>query len=105
MDLVITTGDSADNAQRNETEWVVRLLEGGPLDPNSGVSGTCGVDPAEAPRYTGVSDADDFVTGTTEFYDPDAPTGLWAGVAPVPGPARPRPGAVPDGRPRRFRAT
>ena len=41
--LTITTGDSADNQQINETKWVVRLLEGGRLDPNSGVeSGICG---------------------------------------------------------------
>ncbi|MEA2241595.1 MAG: hypothetical protein QOD24_1151 [Solirubrobacteraceae bacterium] len=41
--LTITTGDSADNQQINETRWVVQLLEGGRLDPNSGVEGgACG---------------------------------------------------------------
>src|SRR6185436_3764136 len=38
MDLALTTGDSIDNQERNETQWVVRLLEGGSLDPNSGSS-------------------------------------------------------------------
>ena len=37
--LTITTGDSADNQQVNEVGWVVRLLEGGRVDPNSGVEG------------------------------------------------------------------
>ena len=41
--LTITTGDSADNQQSNETQWVVALLEGGRVDPNSGVEGgACG---------------------------------------------------------------
>jgi len=43
MDLAILTGDQADNQQLNETDWVVTLLEGGQLDPNSGV------DPASCP--------------------------------------------------------
>ena len=56
--LTITTGDSADNQQINETKWVVRLLEGGRLNPNSGVeSAVCGALAAapkgEAARYTG----------------------------------------------------
>lgn len=55
--LSITTGDSADNQQINETKWVVRLLEGGRLNPNSGVAGgVCGALAAapagEARRYT-----------------------------------------------------
>ncbi len=37
MDFTIDTGDSADNQQLNETEWVRTLLEGGTLNPNSGV--------------------------------------------------------------------
>lgn len=86
MDLVITTGDSADSQQRNETKWVVRLLEGGTLNPNSGSSraldylacplGTGG--PAEAARYTGVQDYDDYVD-SPGFYDPDRPSGQFAG--------------------------
>jgi hypothetical protein len=67
MDLAITTGDSADSQQRNETAWVVRLLDGGALDPNSGSSnpadyalcppGTPGT--VEAAKYTGVQDFND----------------------------------------------
>jgi metallophosphoesterase (TIGR03767 family) len=85
MDLVITTGDSADSQQRNETKWVVRLLEGGTLDPNSGSKnpldylacpiGTGGT--AEAARYTGVQDYDDYLE-SPGFYDPDQPFGPWA---------------------------
>ena len=54
------------------------LLEGGPVNPNSGVDnagcppGTPGAD--EAARYTGVQDKDDVVEGP-QFYDPDDPTG------------------------------
>jgi 3',5'-cyclic AMP phosphodiesterase CpdA len=83
MALAVTTGDSADNKQLNETEWVVRLLEGGPLDPNSGsgnpahysgcLTGT--PDPAEAPRYTGVQDYEDYGQPDGEYYDPDQPFG------------------------------
>jgi metallophosphoesterase (TIGR03767 family) len=83
MKLAVVTGDSADNQQRNETEWVVRLLEGGRLDPNSGSAsladythcpaGTPG--PAEAARYTGVQDYDDYSSPDPDYYDPDRPIG------------------------------
>ena len=85
--LTITTGDSADNQQVNETGWVVRLLEGGRLDPNSGVEGSlCGglVPPGEAARYTGVQDDHD-VPDSERFYDPDRPTGPFAGWPQYPG--------------------
>ncbi|HEX6389415.1 MAG TPA: TIGR03767 family metallophosphoesterase [Solirubrobacteraceae bacterium] len=85
MDFVITTGDSADSQQRNETRWVVRLLEGGALNPNSGSPnaldylacpvGTGGT--AEAAKYTGVQDYDDSLE-SPGFYDPDQPFGPWA---------------------------
>ena len=81
MGFAITTGDSADNQQLNETQWVLRLLEGGTLDPNSGSAdpaayagcppGTPG--PAEAARYTGVQDYSDYAE-SPEFYDPNQPT-------------------------------
>ncbi len=95
--LSITTGDSADNQQINETSWVVRLLEGGRLDPNSGVEGgICGAlagpvgrtsseaNPSarvapngEAARYTGVQDDSD-VLESGRFYDPNRPSGAFA---------------------------
>ncbi len=87
----VLTGDQADNAQFNETEWVVRLLEGGTLDPNSGSRDvendydafcqsqvTAGaLDPAEAPNYTGVQDYDDYFKSPV-FYDPEEPLGIYA---------------------------
>jgi hypothetical protein len=94
MDLAITTGDSADSQQRNETAWVVRLLDGGVLDPNSGSSnpadyaqcppGTPGT--TEASKYTGVQDYDDYVEGTDpDFYDPDDPRGAFSNWPLYPG--------------------
>ncbi len=62
----VMTGDLADNMQRNETEWVVKLIEGGTLDPNSGSADLArsACPPAHAlddPRnYTGVQDYDDY---------------------------------------------
>jgi metallophosphoesterase (TIGR03767 family) len=89
MALTITTGDSADNQQINETKWVVRLLEGGRLDPNSGVeSNLCGALSAapkgEAARYTGVQDDDD-VLESGRFYDPDRPSGAFRAFPRYPG--------------------
>ncbi len=95
MTYAIDTGDSADSQQLNETQWVRELLEGGPLDPNSGVDPAtpgattgpngapnllCGPSvigsvpgAAEAATYTGVQDTDD--TGmASNYYDPDLPT-------------------------------
>jgi metallophosphoesterase (TIGR03767 family) len=86
MDFTIDTGDSADSQQLNETLWVRTLLEGGNLNPNSGVSKSTYSHPlcpnlfvpgaTEAARYTGVQDYDDYLEGTyPEFYDPDSPAG------------------------------
>ena len=85
--LTITTGDSADNQQINETKWVVRLLEGGQLNPNSGVEGSpCAltVPPGEAARYTGVQDDGD-VLESGRFYDPNRPSGAFAAWPSYPG--------------------
>jgi 3',5'-cyclic AMP phosphodiesterase CpdA len=86
--LTITTGDSADNQQINEVKWVVRLLEGGSLNPNSGVEGgVCGAltaPPGEAARYTGVQDDRD-VLDPGRFYDPNRPSGAFAAWPAYPG--------------------
>ena len=91
MDLTINTGDAADSQQLNETQWVRTLMEGGPLNPNSGVNpGASGnaicaalapliADRAAPGRYTGVQDFDDYFEGPApQFYDPDAPRGAFS---------------------------
>jgi uncharacterized repeat protein (TIGR01451 family) len=106
MDLALITGDQADNQQRNEMIWTRALLEGGvTLNFNSGLTdpnaysvenlpnancqafvtqeGGQNQAAAEAARYTGVQDYDDYPAGAPPgsdpiFYDPDQPTGDWA---------------------------
>jgi metallophosphoesterase (TIGR03767 family) len=81
----IMTGDLADNQQKNETEWVRTLLEGGTLDPNSGTNDLTGTScppgtPLDDPRnYTGVQDKDDTATDDPHYYDPDEPADEYAG--------------------------
>jgi metallophosphoesterase (TIGR03767 family) len=96
MDFTIDTGDSADSQQLNETLWVRTLLEGGTLNPNSGVNkatyshllcpNLLVPGAAEAARYTGVQDYDDYFEGPfPEFYDPDSPAGPHAAWPKYPG--------------------
>ena len=96
MDFTIDTGDSADSQQLNETEWVRTLLEGGKLDPNSGVDkkkysnllcpNLLVPGAAEAARYTGVQDYNDYFEGPfPEFYDPNSPQGPHAAWPKYPG--------------------
>ena len=96
MGFAIDTGDSADSQQYNETVWVRTLLEGGTLDPNSGIDPTGYQHPlcppvgvpgaAEAAGYTGVQDYSDYNEGATPyFYDPDEPRGSSAGWPSYPG--------------------
>ncbi len=96
MDFALDTGDSADSQQLNETEWVRTLLEGGPLNPNSGIDPAgyvhqlcppIGVPGAEeAARYTGVQDFRDYVEGTQpSYYDPNDVRGFFAGWPSYPG--------------------
>jgi metallophosphoesterase (TIGR03767 family) len=96
MDFTIDTGDSADSQQLNETLWVRTLLEGGSLNPNSGVNKANYSHPlcpnlfvpgaAEAARYTGVQDYNDYIEGVfPEFYDPNVPKGVHAAWPKYPG--------------------
>lgn len=94
LGFAITTGDLPDNSQRNETRWMVSVLDGGRVDPFSGkpVSATNTCPGATAPqiakldddvanrRYTGVQDYDDYPTAPADrqsgYWDPDtAPSG------------------------------
>jgi metallophosphoesterase (TIGR03767 family) len=96
MDFTVETGDLADSQQLNETLWVRTLLEGGTLNPNSGVNkagyfhllcpNLLVPGAAEAARYTGVQDYDDYFEGAfPEFYDPDGPAGPHAAWPKYPG--------------------
>ncbi len=91
MDFTINTGDSADSQQLNETEWVRTLMEGGPINPGSGIDPATSSDPlcaglapliadAGAPgNYTGVQDFGDYQEGPApQFYDPNEPVGAFA---------------------------
>lgn len=96
MDFVIDTGDSTDSQQYNETRWVRTILDGGRIDPNSGIdrqgyrhplcprTGVPGR--AEARRYTGVQDYDDYPAGPDPyFYDPSDVRGTFADFPSYPG--------------------
>ncbi|MCY7418473.1 MAG: hypothetical protein LH650_08260 [Chloroflexi bacterium] len=52
-ELVITTGDSSDNSQRHEVRWLIDIMDGGTVDPDSGVPGTCDTTD-DGHRYDGV---------------------------------------------------
>jgi uncharacterized repeat protein (TIGR01451 family) len=95
MDLALMTGDQADNGQRNEIIWTRELLEGDqPLNFNSGSQNAAAYDPtvhpsclgyppnsphlAEAARYTGVQDYNDYNRANDFFYDPNDVQGTWA---------------------------
>jgi metallophosphoesterase (TIGR03767 family) len=92
LQFAVLTGDNADSQQRNETEWVATLLQGGRIEPNSGSAnpddyaacppGTPGVE--EAAKYTGFQDYDDWPE-STEFYDPDTPLGRYSSWPTYPG--------------------
>jgi metallophosphoesterase (TIGR03767 family) len=89
MANAVMTGDLADNMQRNETEWVRTLLEGGSVNPGSGTTNLAGTHCAGLPtslisdfddpsRYTGVGDYDDYAVDSFMYYDPESPAGTYA---------------------------
>ena len=90
MDLAVMTGDLADNMQLNETEWVLRLLEGGQLDPSSGTADLSGHpctrgstrDISDPRKYTGVQDYEDYFP-SPDYYDPNQPFGPTFGDWPL----------------------
>ncbi len=63
IDAVVTTGDAIDNAQWNETEMFLALLEGGRVRPRSG-----------GPIYQGVQSQ---VWPGTAFWRPDGGRDMW----------------------------
>lgn len=60
LDLAVMTGDTTDNAQRNELAWLLDVLAGRPVTPDSG-------DPT---RYDGVGSRDRF---DPAYWHPDGP--------------------------------
>jgi metallophosphoesterase (TIGR03767 family) len=64
-ELVMVTGDNADNTQRNETRWFIDILDGGVVTPDSGTSRRC---VRARSRFLGVR-------GSRLYYEPDRSTG------------------------------
>jgi len=92
MDFVMNTGDISDSQQYNETLWNRTLMEGGTINPGSGVDPASSIDTnplcpsaqiaavggikdsATPGNYTGVQDRNDWPNAQEYyFYDPNDP--------------------------------
>lgn len=97
MDFLVSSGDVADNQQYNEVLWNRQLLEGGTIDPGSGIDPTASIgtnpvcpvgldiqDRNDPQAYTGVQDIDDWPgDAPAYFYDPEQPAPYGLGTSKV----------------------
>lgn len=118
MDFVINTGDLADNAQLNESRWSRQVMDGGRIDPGSGVDprrflGRHPLCPAglaadlsrSVPaRYSGVQSRRLWPVPMYSFWDPDDPTPALPPGAVNPYPDAPAWPGLMDRAQRPFRA-